>query len=374
MKRLTVVILSILLLLLSAVPALAAGTVAVISAEDAALSNNTILVPVSISNNPGIMGFKVTASYPSELLEISSVTAGNVTSKGSFIHNAGKTTGQVDIIWYSTEQAMENGSLFVLTVKPTGSFTSGETTQISLSYSQADTFNEQYEDVAFDCKPINVYYGDQNSKNTAGDETTQGSSAEIVLTDDQIIDAVDVVLDNSDITSIDEIDNETLTEVNNNIITIAGPNAPQFNTVEDLRVQYKAARINEYKAQVDINMDPSKTSEGLNGILNNRNADSFSNLNDKDKKEAVSEAYKILQELDDTLPGMDDCLSDDESAIMFDEIINEIESNNQTQLETKNNNNGLLFIIIIVISLIVVAGIIVYFVLIKKRSQKMDND
>ena len=72
-RRIVLFCLAVIILIMNTVPALAAGTVAVLSAEDVVLTDNTILVPVNISNNPGIMGFKVTASYPSELLEISTI-------------------------------------------------------------------------------------------------------------------------------------------------------------------------------------------------------------------------------------------------------------------------------------------------------------
>ena len=52
----------------------------------------------------GIMGFRITIDYVAELLEITNVTAGNVTVNGSLIHNVGQNEGSIDVIWYSTEQ------------------------------------------------------------------------------------------------------------------------------------------------------------------------------------------------------------------------------------------------------------------------------
>lgn len=359
-RRIVLFCLTLIILITNTEPALAAGTVAILSAEDVVLTDNTILVPVNILNNPGIMGFKVSASYPSELIEISSVTAGSVTAKGNFIHNAGKAAGQVDVIWYSTEQSTDDGSLFVLTVKPTDSFIEGESTQITLSFSQADTFNEQYEDVAFDCKQINVSYGKTEQPST-NPNLSQDDSTEVSITDSQLIDAVDAAIDNTEGGSVDHMDTDTLDAVNENLRTIAGPNAPQFNSVEELKKSYNAARMNEYTNQAQINIDPAVIADTLNGVLNSRNVSSFSELSDSDKSEAVAEAYQRMNSEDDTLPDISGLLSDDESASMFDRLLSEVSAENdqvETNSDSDNKNNFPVYIIII-IAFVIVCGVVI---------------
>ena len=384
-----------MLLIVYTVPALAAGTVAVLSADDISATTNTILVPVNISNNPGIMGFRVSASYPSELLEISSVAAGRVTTKGNFIHNAGKVSGQVDIIWYATEQTTENGSLFVLTVQPTEKFIEGESTQITLSFSQADTFNEKYEDVAFDCEPINISYGieseqtsssapDQetatdtvntDSQGTSKSEQTQETVAEAPVTDAQIIDAVDAALANTETGRIDDIDSGALAEVNDNLRTIAGPNAPQFSSTEELKEQYKAAKKNEYMEQAKINLEPSVISNTLTGVLDRRNAASYSELSESEKGNAVTEAYQKMHDADKTLPNISDILTVDESAEMFDSMISDVSTENEETESEKEAGKGAGFPVYIIIFIAaVVICCVVAFVVYKKSKAKEATD
>ena len=372
MKRITIICLTILLVFVNTVPALAAGTVAIISAEDIAITSNTILVPVNISNNPGVMGFKVTASYSSDLLEISGVTAGSVTTKGNFIHNAGKVSGQVDIIWYATEQTTENGSLFVLSVKPTERFIEGESTQISLSFSQADTFDEQYNDVAFDCTPINVSYGNQEQQTDSNSAPTQENASEAPITDSQVIEAVDAAIDNSESGNTNDIDSDTLAEVNDNLKTIVGPNAPQFSTVEELKERYNTAQSNRYIEQARINIDPSKISETLNGVLNDRNASSFSELGDTDKTAAVAEAYQRMQDVDDTLPDVSSYLGDDESAEMFDSLLEYASTENEANSKEESASNGFSVYIIIIVAVVIICCVLIVIVY-KKRTRKTNR-
>ena len=360
-----------LLTLLTTVPAITAGAVALLSADDVAVTNNTTLIPVEISNNPGIMGFKVIARYSPEYLEILSVTAGSVTAKGNFIHNAGKETGQVDVIWYAAEQTAENGSLFILTVKPTEKFIEGESTQISLSFSQADTFNEQYEDVAFDCKSINVSYGKEAQLTPTIPASLKETTSEVSITDSQVIDAVDAALSNTESGNVDDIDSDTLAEVNNNLRTIAGPNAPQISSVEELKEQYSVAQRNVYIEHAQIDVDPSLISNTLTNILNSRNSSSFSTLSEGEKGNAIAEAYEKMQEADGTLHDISNILTVDESAEMFDSLIFKATTEDEDKgsgKETSQKNGFPAYIIVIVA--VVVCGVVIL-ICIKKKAPKI---
>ena len=364
MKRLVSICAFVIVLLINTVPAHAAGTVAVLSAEDVSLSGNTVLASVSISNNSGVMGFKVTASYSPELLDVSSVTAGNVTAKGNFIHNAGKMKGQVDIIWYANEQTTENGCLFVLTVKPTDNFTKDESTQIFLSFSQADTFNEQYEDVAFDCKSINVSYGEQDQQSTTKPDSDQELSSEVLITDEQIINAVDAALDNTRAGDIDDVDQKTLDEVNDNLRIIAGPNAPQFDSTEELRSQYTVAVRREYLNSLTTTIGKERIQEIISEELTAHNMAKTEDIPDEEKEKFVAAVDEKLHSEDELLKNVSDILSTDDLLDIYKELS---ENDDENEKESKSNHYPLTIIIISVIAIVVIiAGII----LMKKRNKR----
>lgn len=373
MKKLSVVFITIILFLFNTVPAFFAGTVAIISSEDIWIEDKTVLVPVTISDNPGIMGFRITVEYPSDLLEISDATAGNVTAVGSFIHSAGKTSGTADIIWFSTEQTTNNGTLFVLTVKATSAFKQGESAQITLSFSQADTFNEQYEDVEFECKPINIVFGKPDSSDVNDPQEsiaeTKGTPEETQnnkITDAQIITAVEAAMESSGIENIDDIDEEVLNKVNENLKTITGFDGPFFSNVEELKSRYKEAVINEYSAQAEVNIDPDRITGIIDEALNSKNADSFDDLSDQDKEAVVGVVLEKLNAEDDTLPDISKKLSIDDTILLFEKM----HSKSKLELNTGQSDAHTTSPFPVIIAIIVACVIVVVFILIwHKRKQ-----
>lgn len=110
-----------------------------------------IKIPVFIKNNNGIMGYKVTISYDEEILSPLNVTAGE-SFQGNMADNVDIKTGVFDIVWNSNKNVTSDSELFYIEfeVLKCGN------TQLNLSYEQADTFNEDWEDVILTCESIQV--------------------------------------------------------------------------------------------------------------------------------------------------------------------------------------------------------------------------
>ncbi len=376
-KRIIALLLTLILAIITTVPAFGAGTVALLSADDVYLSDNkTVLVPVFISNNPGIMGFKVTASNSTDKLEITDVSAGNVTSKGNFITNAGRNqTNSIDIIWYSTEQTIENGSVFVLAVKPTKAFSNNDSAQINLSFSQADTFNEKYMDVELNCNPI-VFFGGEKDQNVSNNQNTeQESSTEIEITDDQLIVAVDTALNNTNTESINDIDENTLAIINQNLKSMVGMDAPHFTSMEDLRSRYNTSQSNKYKEQAITDIDPQKMIRIFNDVLGNDKAKSFSSLDNTEKATKVKHAFQKFHESDSTLPSSIDSMTDAESAEMFDDLLkyssSEIATQDTKNTDSKGEKSPLL--IILITAFVLALGLFIVVIQLKKRQSYRDK-
>ena len=118
-----------------------------------AKAGDTITIPIMIDNNHGIMGYGLDFSYDTNMLEIVSATRGTAFS-GNFNDSIGVDDGKFIVLWNGTEDNLTNGVLLNLTFR----ILSNEITDavINMTYSQDDTFNENWEDVVFDCKSINV--------------------------------------------------------------------------------------------------------------------------------------------------------------------------------------------------------------------------
>ncbi len=126
----------------------------VIYTENRISNNNGYLeIPVYINNNHGIMGFGMNVSYDKDVLEAVSVTKGSVISKGNFNNDVGSVQGNIKVIWNHMEDIRDNGLLFTLRFRILDE-NNLISVPVTFSYSQADTYNEAWEDV-----PLNIDIG-----------------------------------------------------------------------------------------------------------------------------------------------------------------------------------------------------------------------
>lgn len=159
-------LISVLLIISSVFVTASATNSATVSAEQIGSANpgQTITIPVKINNNPGIMGFSVSVKYDKTALTPVSVSSGTILN-GLFDDSIETSeAGSFDVVWSGTENCTQNGILFNMTF--TVNSNSSGTTKIELSYSQADTFNENWQDVVLLCEDINITIGNQQPTET----------------------------------------------------------------------------------------------------------------------------------------------------------------------------------------------------------------
>lgn len=165
-----------------------------------AKSGESIRIPVKISGNAGIMGFKFSVEYSTEVFNNPKVSRGTVTSEGTFDSSISEnTTEKFDIIWNHVSDIKEDGVIFILEFDVVKTVKNG-TYPIKLTYSQADTFNEKWEDVVLSVKDINVTITDETGQNetetqtqitteTSQNQTDKSENAESFI--EEVIDKVD---------------------------------------------------------------------------------------------------------------------------------------------------------------------------------------
>lgn len=107
-----------------------------------------ITVPLRISGNPGIMGYRLSFEYNAEELEAVSAKAGEEFS-GNFDDSIGLSEGVFDVIWSANEPVSKDGVLLSLTFKV---ITKAQTPSVvKISYLQDDTFDGEYKDIVLNC-------------------------------------------------------------------------------------------------------------------------------------------------------------------------------------------------------------------------------
>ncbi len=142
-------------------------------------------IPVKIADNTGFMGFSINIEYDAAVLTPVSIESGTVTSNGG-MENSIETsqTNKFLVTWYNSENTTLNGTLFVMRFK-IAEKAIGKT-EIGISYNQADTFNEDWQNVVFECSNIELIIANSTVENntslTVSDITTiAGAEFEMVV-------------------------------------------------------------------------------------------------------------------------------------------------------------------------------------------------
>lgn len=338
-----------------------------IYAEKTILAKNEIqLIPVNISNNSGIMGFKITVEYPREYINIKSVTKGSVTSTGSFNHNLGLKNNKVDIIWNSIEDIKKDGSLFVLGIELLNQ--NSEDITIKLTFSQEDTFNEKWEDVIFCCKDI-IISTDYNEVSTVNsDSSTNAESAK--ADSSQIIDALTTALMQNGYGNLKEVQDaeKIIKDFNKNLQIITGTDehsADDFNTVKNM---YNSAYEDNFINETSNSVDSAKIKSAINETLTEFNAKSMDMITGKDKAMFVQNFENKLKEQNPDIPNISEDLEVDIAFNIIKKLYNltSTEKNGQQNNSSGNKYNVFIFVVFSA-ALAALSGSII---IVKKRKAK----
>lgn len=148
-------------------------------------AGETIRVPVSIKNNTGILGWKLTFDYDADVLTPISVDYGDIISGGIQDNIEGDMVpGSINIYWAGSDNEDYNGVMFYINfaVNP---FAVGNT-KIDVSYSPEDTFDDDFNDIYLDCQPINLNITNNNYSqyakiNATADDVIAGDDVQLKL-------------------------------------------------------------------------------------------------------------------------------------------------------------------------------------------------
>ncbi|MBQ3006733.1 MAG: hypothetical protein IJD78_04135 [Clostridia bacterium] len=111
-----------------------------------------VTIPVKIENNDGFMGFAVYVTYNVDVFTPVSVSKGTMLS-GMFNDGiATSTNNSFKVVYTGTGNVTADGELFNITFDVADDV-SGKY-EIELTYSQQDTFNENWDDIVLNCENI----------------------------------------------------------------------------------------------------------------------------------------------------------------------------------------------------------------------------
>ena len=363
-------------------------------------SDQLVSVPVIIKNNPGLMGYKMFVEYPADVVRVDTVKRGVVTEKGNFSNNC-ETAGKIIVVWNNTSEVTADGSLFEIIFEVSDSQKNAE---IKLSYSEADTFNEQYKDVTFDTRSIwlvSDVHEDTTEEEVSDADVSSSSDTqeEVPLENTAVLKALDEAIKNYDLNDLSEEDEEMLLKEAAQVVNeAAGTNDQTFSSIKEFEFFYSEIKTHaateqiekEYSAEIiadtvskvleDIGVtsvdeltedEKSEFSESIKELLET-NENTISELNDD---EVIKTVTKLLSEKEESEKKEIKSISETESSPekgeskSSDEISNEIKENESS---SEKENKGIPFALWAVIGAFSVCGVgcLIYIIMKKRQGRK----
>lgn len=373
MKKIITIVLALLLMLQCNIIAFAGDSVTV-SADKISLSQEEpVLIPIKIENNSGIMGFKMTVEYPVDKLDIKSVSRGEITAKGNFNTNLGINDGRFDVLWNSVDEIKTDGTLFLISAQAKTEIK--KDTEIKLSFSQPDTFNEKYEDVAFDCKNIVISadYVEPTTEETTDRNSENTTNAPTPLDNSQILDAVKITLEQNGYQNLTDVKDKDkfIKDFNKNLETITGSadhNVTDFDTIKSM---YNSAYEGEFISETTNNIDTDKIQSAVKETLDEFKIKSIDELDEKDKAKFVQKVEEKLKEQNPDTPNISEDLETDAAIDIIEKLYESTVTRDDQQSNENNHSNKT---IVIVAILIVLVALIVGIAVIPKKKKLSNKD
>lgn len=344
----------------------------------------TIVIPVNISDNTGVMGFKATVEYPSDVFCNPEVSRGVVTAKGMFNDSIVEATnGEFDVLWNHTADVKEDGVIFLMQFDVT-EFAEDGNYAIKLTYSQPDTFNEKWEDVVLNVSDISV---DINSDAEATDTTIQRETVpknnedyvkEILGKVDSkyIQESIEDALEGVGVPSISELDDDKY-ENFDNIVShaidtygVEVQNKPSDK--QGYEALYNKAVADNFIASVLEYVDSEDVITVIDNVLKSYSVDGVEEISDESVDDFVSDVINELKEkgvqIEEIPYGVDKLKV---IKFLYDEA-NEF-SDAKNQIEPQMNNDNMLKIMNWLGGVVLVSIMITFVIVIIRRRRNKEE-
>ena len=378
MKRLIVVMMSFAVMIVS----VCSFTIAyaddsyVVQADDIyAKQGETVTVPLKLSGNKGLMGFKISIRYPDNQLVLADVSSGSLTADGLFnttITDYYSVKGKFDVVWSDNAEVKDDGTLFIMTYKVKGSSDNGGY-NISVTFSQEDTFNEKFEDVKLNCNPIKVNIGKDAPKEEQPTTTKKSSSDGDKVSDDYLISSTEQIIRSFGKTDIDSLtadQQKTVVEYVNNRVDSYG-SGKKYDSFEEMKQDYLDATKNVATRKVLESTDPEAIVKVTDEVLKEYGVNSFSEIPADKKQEAVDKALQRLAEEGADENGFGSINSYDDAYQVLDEIKDRAKEDNEkttTGLTQKAEHKHKQIIIIVCLTCVIIAGVVAIVILKRRKT------
>lgn len=264
-KKIFALIVSLVLIWIFSAVGFASKSPTVYISDFNAKPGDAVFIPIQIKDNPGIMGFRITLKYDPKILTPRAVSKGTVTQAGMFEDSVSSSDkGSFDIVWNNVKEIKDDGTLAVAGFTCSGK--AADQTEIEISYSQDDTFNEKYENVVFECKNGLIDFTGTAAESERTDKRE--------VTPEDIVIAVETVQGDPQITPT----NAVMESVNSLLSQITGNPEPYFSSPDEITASYTQAVKETFVKDVLNTVDETKVAEVIQNALSLTGADSVENV------------------------------------------------------------------------------------------------
>lgn len=327
-------------------------------------------VSVNIRNNPGIMGYKMIVNYPQDIVRVTSVKRGTMTANGNFNSNF-ESDGKIIVVWNHTAEVKTEGSLFDIIFEVLDSENDAE---IKLSYSEADTFNEKYEAVAFHLNNIalkGIVHNDivkeetdTSSDTYPSDKVPQREEPQMSYT--AVLQALDGLFKKYDLETLSQEDTEhLLAQAGQAVDRAAGTTGQTFSSLEGLQFFYDQLRINAAAEQIKEHYSTEQISQTVEKALKKSGANSVTELDGNGKK-------KFAEAVKESLGTTENILSELENDEVIEAITQLLPKKEEAKSTPQKEKKAIPFALWAIIGLLLIGGVgcLGYIIIKKKQGSK----
>ena len=332
MKKLICLIIPVLLFL-NFTTAFAATETEIYSDIVYAAQGETVTIPIKIRNNTGIMGFRLTFTYPDEL-ESPQVLRGALLNEGLLNNSITEATNDsFDVVWSNTQNVTNDGTVLLLNFKVAPDSESG-IYKIDISYNQADTFNEAMQDVVFCGKSVEIIIGEKSDFSTTEAAATQAVAQKPIEDVDSLFlkSVFEKALDSLNIESFElmsDEDFEKFKEFVSKELVNYGTSGKELDGKTKYEVEeiYNEASKDAFIDSVVNTVDSNVIDEAIKENLDAVGAESIDVIPPEKQQEFVGRVVYTLTENGAEIENLPDLLTDEQAM----EIIESLSKRNEEE-------------------------------------------
>lgn len=326
-----------------------------------AKSGAVIFVPLCIKNNPGLMGFRVTVQYDPDVLSPRAVARGTVTESGLFEDSAASSEdASVDVLWNNTKEIKKDGTLAVLGFDCSAA--AAEKTELKISFTQADTFNEKYEDVVLTCKGAVIDFG--------GESQTQAPKDKRDVTSEDVVLAVETVQGNPQMPPTQAV----MESVNSLLSQLTGDPDPYFDTPDAIHGSYKKAVQETFVQDALDAVEADKVQQIVQAALDRAGASSVETIPEDMRIDFIHQVEAGLQEEAPDLKELSDFVSQEDEMPIIAQLMEEAGKENEEDEPIAEHppdsasHKSMVWIVCITDGIVLI--LLIVFIVLKKRKKK----